>query len=879
MQFNMSSNDFKYNKNKIEQKLLSLLIFKDFLNSLASLKDFQKEYVLNYYLQHFADKIIFVPQFFSYDEKKKKVNKKPILKKSWKELTSEDVKNFLSELKKEYSQKIYKKGIALRLEDFNLYVLDIDDVNKFSKHFRINKFLDDIKKDSYLITKSLSGGFHVYLNSRLLKQFAEFSNKELLENLGFEVKEKGLITFFPSTFKFNGKFFSCDLLYINVGNLEKAEIESALLKKLNELITELHNEKLKKIKKQIKQTKKRLKKERKVFKDLKNVIKEVKKRVSFRDIISEHFVKSCINYDLYHCPFHLPDEDPSFVVYRNSDCEIAIDFHDDKTYDIISFYQAYYNLDFKTTLKELCKLANIEFEFVEKQKKQKQEESIYKRNDFSFLKDAEEKFLRNLKDHFKNVCIFENINAVATFLHLLRKKVSKKLKRHDSYFLFLQALQGTRKTTLFASDLIAKFVVDSIKMNRKIKVAYLLPFRATRNELYNKQQEFQNRHFKLNYSVLPRKIDYCEKIIKHREQSDFPDFIVCLNCNNKDCRYKRLLKQVLKADVILSYIEQIEVLEKQIDFDLVVVDEAFAVANSLLKSVKIKNFVTTFVSNAEEARELEKALYDIFRVLDFLNKKKEANSFLYLTKEADEYQDVKKLAEYALEQIAKLINAKDIKNLSVDELYKLYKFNKKFYSIYEALIALVEQRAVIAQNEIYFFEKIKIKAKKIIFIDAFSYFTQRDLQKIYEFDAEKIENIKIFAKLDEIANRIDLYLTKKSPRRLPSFQKNEIFKLIEQNFEQSEEKRDTTIITDAKTRKKLKIENSISHFTALATNEAAYTNIILDGFAFLNSKVFHLLAYFFKTSVETFALKYTLYETLQELFRSRALLSKQQEQR
>lgn len=94
-----------------------------------------------------------------------------------------------------------------------------------------------------------------------------------------------------------------------------------------------------------------------------DVIKEIRKKAKFKDLIEEYFVKSYDDYDEYYCPFHKTDDKPSFIVRRRSgsDGENAKDLHDGKTYDVISFYQAYHKCNYVTALKKLCELTGIEF--------------------------------------------------------------------------------------------------------------------------------------------------------------------------------------------------------------------------------------------------------------------------------------------------------------------------------------------------------------------------------------------------------------------------------------------------------------------------------------------------------------------------------------
>lgn len=332
--------------------------FQDLIKKIAEMKNEDKIHLLILF-EEFSNQIIFVPVSFSYDEIKNKILKKPLTK--WKKLNFKESKEKLKEIIKNYEEGEFNLGIALKLNDIRTTVLDIDNLEIFEKVLKkkIEIILEDLRKDAYLIIKSIKRGFHVYLNSKLAKRIIspQVNNDDLRRSYGFEVKDKGLIVFPPSTFQYRNNLFESKFLHIEPKNFKKTEAESETLEKIYELVDKL---KIKKIQKETKKIERKLEKNRKKFKNLKDLIHEIKKRVSFRELMPEHFAKSYFNYEIYHCPFHPPDVHPSFAVYRN-EYEYGIDFHDNESYDVIAFYQKKEECDFISALKELSKFAGIKF--------------------------------------------------------------------------------------------------------------------------------------------------------------------------------------------------------------------------------------------------------------------------------------------------------------------------------------------------------------------------------------------------------------------------------------------------------------------------------------------------------------------------------------
>jgi len=319
--------------------------FNTFVNSLQVLSDLLTELSQNSkntslvetYLK-FADRLTFIP--ISLVVENGKVSKKPLVK--WKNLDSDGAKKWLKKLDDGL-------GVAVRVEDLDVVVLDIDDIERFQVFVGkdIQSILEDLSKDACLITKSISRGYHIYL-SGLAKEWlskVEVNNRDLLEKYGFEVKKKDLILIPPSRVE----EYECKFLVINPQNIGKETVESEVLN--NVLLQILHGE-VEMLNNE------RISSNGNGSGDL-ELVKEIKKRIKFKDLIGDRFDNEYTNYEIYHCPFHPPDNTPSFVVYINREYELGIDYHDQETYDVIKLYQRLHNTDFKTAIKELAKIAGI----------------------------------------------------------------------------------------------------------------------------------------------------------------------------------------------------------------------------------------------------------------------------------------------------------------------------------------------------------------------------------------------------------------------------------------------------------------------------------------------------------------------------------------
>jgi len=266
--------------------------FEKFITVLSSLKECNDVKLLKFYKQLlFAEKLIFIPQGYSYSKKEDKIEKYPL--ENWHEskINLEKIKKRISEIVEDYEKKQYGKGVALKTEDYEIFVIDIDDLEAFQRHFgKIDEVLKELEKDAYLINKSLKRGYHVYIGSKIAERVKHFKidNSMLKNSYGFEVKRKGLIVFPPSKLVHNGSTYECKLLYVNPENFNKEQIETSTLEKIFEII---EKESIKKYfsKSRIETINSVLSRKRREYKDLKEIIREVKERVRIRDIIPEHY--------------------------------------------------------------------------------------------------------------------------------------------------------------------------------------------------------------------------------------------------------------------------------------------------------------------------------------------------------------------------------------------------------------------------------------------------------------------------------------------------------------------------------------------------------------------------------------------------------------
>lgn len=108
-------------------------------------------------------------------------------------------------------------------------------------------------------------------------------------------------------------------------------------------------------------------------------IEEILRQADIPTLFPEVKVKNdSLNYYACHCPFHPPDRNPSFIIYKNRDkdgIQIAVDYHDGQIYNAIKLAQELYGYDFKEAIKWLAEALDITPEKVEQVvKKRKQEE-------------------------------------------------------------------------------------------------------------------------------------------------------------------------------------------------------------------------------------------------------------------------------------------------------------------------------------------------------------------------------------------------------------------------------------------------------------------------------------------------------------------------
>lgn len=147
----------------------------------------------------------------------------------------------------------------------------------------------------------------------------------------------------------------------------------------------------------------------------KDCINEIKRRVSFASIFDEIGVqyKRYARYLSVICPFH-SEEHPSFVVFFSNsyrDWELAVDYHDNERYDIISFVQKYYDISFSKAIEMLAEKAGIKVKKLrgrpKKEEEGEEEEKITDAREFFSLLGIE-KILRYKEEghcfefHFKD---------------------------------------------------------------------------------------------------------------------------------------------------------------------------------------------------------------------------------------------------------------------------------------------------------------------------------------------------------------------------------------------------------------------------------------------------------------------------------------------
>lgn len=258
-----------------------------------------------------------------------KYSKKPLVR--WRSI---DKESLIKVVKKEYPC-----GIAIVLDNYDFIVLDIDNIELFEE--RVAKINDLLEDRNFLgVVKTISGGYHFYLLKsewQRLIDFNKLNNKKLLDTYGFEIRTQGLLL---TPCSFNEGPDKYELINSRHDDGTLTTIMNQLLNILlsNELSNECELEE--------------------VHKDLKGMIKKIKKNVKFDDLdfLNERKAKEYTTYTIYHCPFHLPDQRPSFAVYRNSDYEIAVDFHDYTKYNIITFFAKYENINIKDAILRLSKL-------------------------------------------------------------------------------------------------------------------------------------------------------------------------------------------------------------------------------------------------------------------------------------------------------------------------------------------------------------------------------------------------------------------------------------------------------------------------------------------------------------------------------------------
>jgi len=377
-----TTNNFNHNSEKRQDLFYQILqIYQD------CLQEYQGNTIATELLGalyfYFEGQGPFVPIQFSWNEENKKIEKKPLVK--WKDPQAfQEYQKWFEIILKNFQKKVYHQGLAFLLDHLPVVVLDIDNVQIFNeKVYDVEKFLNTIKEITPLVVKSIQKGYHIYLPKSYFQNLIPYiNNKELIETYGFEIRHQGLIIIPPSCFQHNGKLYSYEILHVSPENLNLPKETITNNPAFQQIFSILENYKFVKeqerLQREYKAFTQKNEENRRNYQDLKEIIEEVKRRLSFEDLIPEHLHRKHGHYDTYHCPFHPPDKSSSFAVYRMPDgVEIAKDFHDDKAYDVIAFWQEYKNLDFIETLKDLCDKARIKFpEYKPQSKKKKEKEKV-----------------------------------------------------------------------------------------------------------------------------------------------------------------------------------------------------------------------------------------------------------------------------------------------------------------------------------------------------------------------------------------------------------------------------------------------------------------------------------------------------------------------
>jgi len=342
----------------------------------------------------FFDDCPFISVAFKWDEKHQKIVKKPML--HWKTDPVEVRREKFEEVLDNFQKRKYYQGIALILDTLNWVVIDIDDVAIFSEKIQeVESFLKEVQSVSPLVTKTLQKGFHIFVPKQPFDSFTKkkiINNQHLRENLGFEIRYQDLLIIPPSRYQHDGKLYEYEILHVNPEVKTATEEELKQVEGLKKILQILEEKEIETYREKIERERRKECGDDEYYQELIQVAREVKRRLRFEDLIPERMVKRGSDYTLFRCPFHPPDNHPSFSAKDYGGEEYAKDFHDHETYDLIAFWQEYKHLNFTEALRELCKKAGIDFPERKKKaktEKEKKEEPGEKYKSFSI----EEKIL------------------------------------------------------------------------------------------------------------------------------------------------------------------------------------------------------------------------------------------------------------------------------------------------------------------------------------------------------------------------------------------------------------------------------------------------------------------------------------------------------
>lgn len=161
---------------------------------------------------------------------------------------------------------------------------------------------------------------------------------------------------------------------------------------------------------------------------------EILNTLTTKDILNKYGIK--MKKDMFSCPFHGKDKNPSAKAYDNS----FYCFTCHKGGDIISFVEKYFNLSFKEAMQKINEDFNLglssdtkinydKINEIKLQREQKEKKKIQLYKDFSDLCNSRQMIERQIKN-VSNLVTFDNMdNLIETEIQLqnLLYKIDMKL--------------------------------------------------------------------------------------------------------------------------------------------------------------------------------------------------------------------------------------------------------------------------------------------------------------------------------------------------------------------------------------------------------------------------------------------------------------------